>query len=164
MNVTETTRTFFEFFQDRGHQILPGSSLVPPAGDPVLFTTSGMHPLTPHLEGVPHPRGRRLAGHGLVVVGAGDGVNDLGLVEVLGAFDLGHVADQHAVAHDLGFQAGRAVSVPLGFAAAGQRHADAELAGAAEQMSVNATVAEGVDHPAGAEFVHAWKIAFVPER
>ena len=62
MNVTETTRTFFEFFQDRGHQILPGSSLVPPAGDPVLFTTSGMHPLTPYLEGVPHPRGRRLAG------------------------------------------------------------------------------------------------------
>jgi len=62
MNVTETTRMFFEFFQDRGHQILQGSSLVPPAGDPVLFTTSGMHPLTPYLEGMPHPQGRRLAG------------------------------------------------------------------------------------------------------
>jgi alanyl-tRNA synthetase len=62
MNVTETTRTFFEFFKDRGHQILRGSSLVPPAGDPVLFTTSGMHPLTRYLEGLPHPQGRRLAG------------------------------------------------------------------------------------------------------
>ena len=61
MNVTETTRTFFEFFTDRGHQLIQGSSLVPPGGDPVLFTTSGMHPLTPYLEGLPHPRGRRLA-------------------------------------------------------------------------------------------------------
>jgi alanyl-tRNA synthetase len=63
MNVTETTRVFFEFFGDRGHQILQASSLVPPGDGPVLFTTSGMHPLTPYLEGLlPHPQGRRLAG------------------------------------------------------------------------------------------------------
>ncbi len=61
MNVTETTSMFFEFFTDRGHQRIQGSSLVPPGGDPVLFTTSGMHPLTSYLEGLPHPRGRRLA-------------------------------------------------------------------------------------------------------
>jgi amino acid transporter len=106
-----------------------------------------------------------LAGDGLVVVGAGDRVDDLGLIEVLGAFDLGHVADEHAVAHDLGLEPGRAVGVPLGFAAARQRHADAELADAApEQVSVDATVTEGVDHTASPEFVHASKIAFVPER
>ena len=62
MNVTETTRTFLDFFAERGHRVIPGSSLVPPDGDPVLFTTSGMHPLTPYLEGLPHPRGRRLTG------------------------------------------------------------------------------------------------------
>src|SRR5260370_21008775 len=62
MNVTETTRTFLEFFGDRGHQVLPGSSLVPPSGDPVLFTTAGMHPLTPYLEGRPPSQGRRLVG------------------------------------------------------------------------------------------------------
>ena len=61
MNATETTLTFLEFFTGRGHQVLQGSSLVPPGGGPVLFTTSGMHPLTPYLEGLPHPRGRRLA-------------------------------------------------------------------------------------------------------
>ena len=61
MNVAETTRTFLEFFRDRGHQVIPGGSLVPPGGGPVLFTTSGMHPLTPYLDGQPHPRGRRLA-------------------------------------------------------------------------------------------------------
>ncbi len=62
MNVTETIQTFLEFFGERGHQVLPGSSLVPPDGDQVLFTTAGMHPLTRYLEGRPHPQGRRLAG------------------------------------------------------------------------------------------------------
>lgn len=62
MNVTETTRTFLEFFEERGHLILPGSSLVPAGGDAVLFTTAGMHPLTRYLEGQAHPLGRRLAG------------------------------------------------------------------------------------------------------
>ena len=60
MNVTDTTRRFIEFFGDRGHQPIPGSSLVPPGGGPVLFTTSGMHPLTNYLVGRPHPLGRRL--------------------------------------------------------------------------------------------------------
>jgi alanyl-tRNA synthetase len=62
MNVTETSRRFFEFYGDRGHQRIRGSSLVPAGGDPVLFTTSGMHPLTSYLEGRPHPLGRRLTG------------------------------------------------------------------------------------------------------
>ncbi len=62
MNVTETIRTFLEFFGERGHQVIPGSSLVPPDGDQVLFTTAGMHPLTRYLEGRPHPQGKRLAG------------------------------------------------------------------------------------------------------
>jgi alanyl-tRNA synthetase len=62
MNVTETISAFTEFFTSRGHRALQGGSLVPPRGDPVLFTTAGMHPLTPYLEGLPHPLGRRLAG------------------------------------------------------------------------------------------------------
>jgi alanyl-tRNA synthetase len=62
MDVTETTHRFAEFFGDRGHQLIRGSSLVPPDGGPVLFTTSGMHPLTRYLEGRPHPQGRRLVG------------------------------------------------------------------------------------------------------
>lgn len=53
---------FAEFFRERGHELVPGASLVPPPGDPVLFTTSGMHPLTPYLLGRPHPRGTRLTG------------------------------------------------------------------------------------------------------
>ena len=62
MNTTQTTGKFLGFFAHRGHQLLQGSSLVPPDGDPVLFTTAGMHPLTRYLEGRPHPLGRRLTG------------------------------------------------------------------------------------------------------
>jgi alanyl-tRNA synthetase len=60
MNVDQTISTFTEFYRDRGHRENPENSLIPPPGDPVLFTTSGMHPLTPYLEGLRHPLGRRL--------------------------------------------------------------------------------------------------------
>jgi alanyl-tRNA synthetase len=59
MNIS---RTFIDYFLDRGHVPTTGSTLIPRLGDPVLFTTSGMHPLTPYLEGEPHPLGRRLVG------------------------------------------------------------------------------------------------------
>ncbi|MFF3645536.1 alanine--tRNA ligase-related protein [Streptomyces sp. NPDC002564] len=52
--------TFVEYFEERGHRRITGSTLLPPQGDSVLFTTSGMHPLTPYLEGRPHPLGDRL--------------------------------------------------------------------------------------------------------
>ncbi|MFF4503280.1 alanine--tRNA ligase-related protein [Streptomyces sp. NPDC001401] len=60
MNTDQTVRTFTDFYRERGHHLITGSSLLPPPSDPVLFTTSGMHPLTPHLLGRPHPQGRRL--------------------------------------------------------------------------------------------------------
>jgi alanyl-tRNA synthetase len=60
VNTDQLLRTFVDFFHERGHELITGSSLIPPPGDPVLFTTSGMHPLTPYLEGRPHPLGRRL--------------------------------------------------------------------------------------------------------
>ncbi len=62
MNTETTVSTFLEFFRSRGHRQIEGSSLLPRAGDAVLYTTSGMHPLTPYLEGEPHPLGRRLTG------------------------------------------------------------------------------------------------------
>ncbi|HTZ94237.1 MAG TPA: alanine--tRNA ligase-related protein [Streptosporangiaceae bacterium] len=62
MNTTETVSEFTEFFRSRGHRLLEGGTLVPQPGDPVLFTSAGMHPLTPFLAGEPHPLGRRLTG------------------------------------------------------------------------------------------------------
>ena len=60
MTTEQTVSTFLDFYRERGHHRITGSTLLPPPGDPVLFTTSGMHPLTPYLEGRPHPLGRRL--------------------------------------------------------------------------------------------------------
>ncbi|MFF7240201.1 alanine--tRNA ligase-related protein [Streptomyces collinus] len=60
MNTEKIVRTFVDYFEERDHSRITGSTLLPPPGDSVLFTTSGMHPLTPYLEGCPHPLGRRL--------------------------------------------------------------------------------------------------------
>jgi len=62
MNTDETCSTFIEFFRDRGHQPIRSSPLPSRPGDPVLFMSAGMHPLTPYLVGQPHPLGRRLTG------------------------------------------------------------------------------------------------------
>jgi alanyl-tRNA synthetase len=62
MNTDETITTFTGFYRDRGHQLIGSSSLLSRPGDPVLFTSAGMHPLTPYLAGRPHPLGRRLTG------------------------------------------------------------------------------------------------------
>lgn len=44
MNTDRTVRTFTDFYRERGHRLITGSTLLPPPSDPVLFTTSGMHP------------------------------------------------------------------------------------------------------------------------
>lgn len=62
MDCDQTVLTFIEFFAERGHELTKGSSLLPPQGDSVLYTSAGMQPLTRYLEGAPHPLGARLAG------------------------------------------------------------------------------------------------------
>ena len=62
MNTDETISAFINFYRDHGHQPIRSGSLLSPPGDPVLFTSAGMHPLTPYLTGRPHPLGRRLTG------------------------------------------------------------------------------------------------------
>ena len=52
--------TFLEFFQDKGHLIMPSSSLVP-AGDPtLLFTSAGMVQFKPYFMGEATPPSRRI--------------------------------------------------------------------------------------------------------
>src|SRR3954469_13278371 len=68
-----------------------------------------------------------LSGDGLVVVGARDHIDDLLVVEVLGAGNGWDETDQHSIAHDLSFQACRAVAVPDRLATAGNLDPDPEL-------------------------------------
>lgn len=61
MQSDEIRHRFLKFFENRGHKIIPSSSLVPENDPSVLFTTAGMHPLIPYLSGESHPMGMRLA-------------------------------------------------------------------------------------------------------
>ncbi|MFE9577457.1 alanine--tRNA ligase-related protein [Nocardia sp. NPDC006044] len=89
----QTVQLFLDFFRERGHELTPGGSLIPSAGDPVLFTTSGMHPLTPYLMGRPHPLGSRLTGRQRCLRTTDlDEVGDdthLTVFEMLGSWSLG---------------------------------------------------------------------------
>ena len=52
---------FLSFFEERGHVLVPSSSLVPPTYDPsVLLTTAGMQQFKPYFRGEEEPPGRRL--------------------------------------------------------------------------------------------------------
>jgi alanyl-tRNA synthetase len=62
MDTRTAIAMFVQYFIRRGHREIPGSTLLSSPGDPVLFTSAGMHPLTPYLTGRPHPSGRRLTG------------------------------------------------------------------------------------------------------
>ncbi len=53
--------TFLNFFEKRGHAIVPSASVVPENDPSVLFTTAGMQPLVPYLLGERHPSGTRIA-------------------------------------------------------------------------------------------------------
>ena len=60
MTAQEIRRKYLEFFEAKGHSIIPGASLIPENDPTVLFTTAGMHPLIPYLMGEKHPEGKRL--------------------------------------------------------------------------------------------------------
>lgn len=49
------------FFQERGHAVLPSAALAPENDPTSLFISSGMQPLVPYLMGEKHPEGKRLA-------------------------------------------------------------------------------------------------------
>ncbi|WP_329129609.1 alanine--tRNA ligase-related protein [Streptomyces sp. NBC_01476] len=97
----QIVETFTGFFHDRGHRFVPSVPLVRPPGDPVLFTTSGMHPLTPYLEGRPHPLGRRLVNSQRVLRTTDlDEVGDpthLTVFQMLGSWSLGDYGTEQSL-------------------------------------------------------------------
>ena len=60
MTAQEIRNKYLEFFESRGHKIIPRASLVPQNDPTTLFTGSGMQPLVPYLLGQTHPDGKRL--------------------------------------------------------------------------------------------------------
>lgn len=50
MNSTEIRQSFFDFFKEKGHKIVPSASLLPTAPN-LLFTNAGMNQFVPHFLG-----------------------------------------------------------------------------------------------------------------
>ncbi len=59
MTSKEIRQKFLEFFEKRGHQIIPPAPLVLGEDPTTLFTSSGMQPLVPYLLGEAHPSGSK---------------------------------------------------------------------------------------------------------
>jgi len=60
MDSKELRKKFLKFFEERGHKIIPSSSLIPENDSTTLFIGSGMQSLVPYLMGESHPKGKRL--------------------------------------------------------------------------------------------------------
>ncbi len=62
VNSDEIRRTYLDFFEQRGHKIVPSASLVPASHDPsVLLTTAGMQPFKRAFLGQEEPPAKRVA-------------------------------------------------------------------------------------------------------
>ncbi len=92
---------YLNFFAEKGHAIIRSASLIPENDPTVLFTTAGMHPLTPYLLGQKHPAGVRLADvQKCVRTGDIDEVGDAShctFFEMLGNWSLGDYFKKEAI-------------------------------------------------------------------
>jgi len=90
-----------EYFEKKGHKIIPSASLIPENDPTVLFTTAGMHPLVPFLLGEKHPEGKRLADAQKCI--RTDDIDDVGddthntFFEMLGNWSLGDYWKEEAI-------------------------------------------------------------------
>ncbi len=111
MQSNEIRKRYLEFFEKRGHKIIPSASLVP--ADYIipdkgsLFTTAGMQPLIPYLLGTKHPDGTRLVDvQKCVRTGDIDDVGDnrhLTFFEMMGNWSLGDYFKKEAIDWSLDF-------------------------------------------------------------
>ncbi len=61
MSGNEIREKYLAFMAQKGHAVIPSSSLVPDNDPTTLFTGSGMQPMVPYLLGETHPKGVRIA-------------------------------------------------------------------------------------------------------
>lgn len=97
----EIRKRFLEFFEKRGHVVIPSASLVPENDSGVLFNTAGMQPLIPYLLGKEHPKGKRLVNSQKCVRTqdideVGDNTHDT-FFEMLGNWSLGDYFKKEAI-------------------------------------------------------------------
>ena len=101
MTANELRRKYIEFFKANGHAEIKSASLIPDNDPTCLFTTAGMHPLVPYLQGAKHPAGTRLTDcQKCIRTGDIDEVGDavhLTFFEMLGNWSLGDYFKEEAI-------------------------------------------------------------------
>ena len=101
MTANELRKKYIEFFKSNGHAEIKSASLIPDNDPTCLFTTAGMHPLVPYLQGAKHPAGRRLTDcQKCIRTGDIDEVGDavhLTFFEMLGNWSLGDYFKEEAI-------------------------------------------------------------------
>jgi alanyl-tRNA synthetase len=101
MTAQELRSKYFQFFQAKGHKLIPSASLIPENDPSVLFTTAGMHPLVPYLLGESHPEGKRLVNAQKCI--RTDDIEEVGdtthhtFFEMLGNWSLGDYFKEEAI-------------------------------------------------------------------
>ena len=111
MTGSELRRKYIEFFKSHGHTEIKSASLIPENDPTCLFTTAGMHPLVPYLQGAKHPAGRRLTDcQKCIRTGDIDEVGDpvhLTFFEMLGNWSLGDYFKKEAIDFSFEFLTGK---------------------------------------------------------
>ena len=106
MKACEIRQKYLDFFVKHGHSVIKSAPLVPDNDPTCLFTTAGMHPLVPFLQGAKHPAGTRLTDvQKCVRTGDIDDVGDpvhLTFFEMLGNWSLGDYFKKEAI--DMSFE------------------------------------------------------------
>lgn len=111
MKEADIRKKYIEFFKSKGHAEIKSAPLIPENDPTCLFTTAGMHPLVPYLQGAKHPAGKRLTDYQKCIrTGDIDEVGDavhLTFFEMLGNWSLGDYFKEEAIRYSFEFLTGK---------------------------------------------------------